>query len=231
MSPSFSTKNGVRYRFYVSSALLRGRKEAAGSVPRVAAQEIEGIVETAVRKQLKDANESTSAESIFERIDRVALKARSVEVTARLSGDNDNPVMETFELSRAMNDKSGACQIDPAQISKPDQKLLQSVVRAHAWLNDLSNGTHASIENLAVAAKLHPKVIRQALRLAFLTPEITESILQGSQSPHLSLATIPFALPLRWTEHPLSAGQLNSSVECYGTSPSETSVSDCIAFY
>src|ERR1700682_1507529 len=30
MSPSFSNKNGVRYRFYVSSALLRGRKEAAG---------------------------------------------------------------------------------------------------------------------------------------------------------------------------------------------------------
>ena len=25
MSPSFSSKNGVRYRFYVSSALLRGR--------------------------------------------------------------------------------------------------------------------------------------------------------------------------------------------------------------
>src|SRR5260370_5362936 len=26
MSPSYSTKNGIRYRFYVSSALLRGRK-------------------------------------------------------------------------------------------------------------------------------------------------------------------------------------------------------------
>ena len=37
MSPSFSTKNGVRYRFYVSSALLRGRKAAAGSVGRIAA--------------------------------------------------------------------------------------------------------------------------------------------------------------------------------------------------
>jgi site-specific DNA recombinase len=32
MGPSFSTKNGVRYRFYVSSALLKGRKAAAGSV-------------------------------------------------------------------------------------------------------------------------------------------------------------------------------------------------------
>jgi hypothetical protein len=43
-------------------------------------------------------------------------------------------------------------------------------------------------------------VIRQALRLAFLAPEITESILQGNQSPHVSLSAIPLALPLRWSE-------------------------------
>jgi hypothetical protein len=43
MGPSFSSKNGARYRFYVSSALLRGRREAAGSVSRIAAQEIEAI--------------------------------------------------------------------------------------------------------------------------------------------------------------------------------------------
>src|SRR6202022_3796653 len=41
MSPSFSTNAGVRYRFYVSSALLRGRKAEAGSVGGLAAQAIE----------------------------------------------------------------------------------------------------------------------------------------------------------------------------------------------
>ena len=40
MTPSFSTKNGVRYRFYVSTA-LRGRKHNAGSVTRISASEIE----------------------------------------------------------------------------------------------------------------------------------------------------------------------------------------------
>ena len=44
MSPSFSTKRGVRYPFYVSSALLRGRKSQAGSVTRVSATEIETTV-------------------------------------------------------------------------------------------------------------------------------------------------------------------------------------------
>src|SRR3982074_193109 len=44
MSPSFSSKNGIRYRFYVSSALLRGRKTEAGSVGRVASSSIEKSV-------------------------------------------------------------------------------------------------------------------------------------------------------------------------------------------
>jgi len=53
MSPSFSTKNGVRYRFYISSALLRGRKGSAGTVARVSAPRIESLVVNAVRAKLK----------------------------------------------------------------------------------------------------------------------------------------------------------------------------------
>jgi len=199
MSPSFSTKNGVRYRFYVSSALLRGRKDAAGSVPRIAAQEIEGIVEASIRKQIAGTDKSASTESIFERVVRVTLKAMSIEVTARLSAD-DGCLGKQFELPWTAKDKRAPIQVETAQIRKPDQKVLQSLVRAHAWLGQLSDGTHPSIKSLATAAKLHPKVIRQALRLAFLTPKITESILQGSQPAHLSLAAIPFALPLCWAK-------------------------------
>src|SRR3954451_610229 len=51
MSPSFSTKNGVRYRFYVSSALLRGRKIAAGSLTRVSAKTLEDVIVRALRAE------------------------------------------------------------------------------------------------------------------------------------------------------------------------------------
>src|SRR5712672_3521681 len=56
MGPTFSSKHGVRYRFYVSTA-LRGRKHKAGSVARVAAPEIEGLVEKALRIQLPDLDD------------------------------------------------------------------------------------------------------------------------------------------------------------------------------
>jgi hypothetical protein len=58
------------------------------------------------------------------------------------------------------------------------------------------SGTSASPRN-----RLHPKVVRQALRLAFLSPDVTAAILEGRQPAGLSLAQIPKLLPLPWTEH------------------------------
>ena len=61
MSPSYSTKKGVRYRFYVSSALLRGRKAEAGSVGRVSAVAIEDEITRFVTRRFE--NDTNNAES------------------------------------------------------------------------------------------------------------------------------------------------------------------------
>jgi site-specific DNA recombinase len=49
MSPSHATKRGRRYRYYVSQAILQGRKADVGSVARVRAIELERRVVEAVR--------------------------------------------------------------------------------------------------------------------------------------------------------------------------------------
>jgi site-specific DNA recombinase len=49
MGPSHATKRGRRYRYYVSLAILQGRKEDVGSVARVPAMELERRVVDAVR--------------------------------------------------------------------------------------------------------------------------------------------------------------------------------------
>jgi site-specific DNA recombinase len=49
MSPSHAAKGGRRWRYYVSQAVLQGRKHEAGSVVRVPALEIEARVEEVVR--------------------------------------------------------------------------------------------------------------------------------------------------------------------------------------
>ena len=49
MSPSHAAKGGRRYRYYVSQAILQGRKHEAGSLGRVPALEIEARVAEVVR--------------------------------------------------------------------------------------------------------------------------------------------------------------------------------------
>jgi DNA invertase Pin-like site-specific DNA recombinase len=53
MSPSHVRKQGTKYRYYLSSPLLHGRPERAGTVPRVPATEVEALVGSAVREHVE----------------------------------------------------------------------------------------------------------------------------------------------------------------------------------
>ncbi len=186
MSPSFSSKNGVRYRFYVSSALLRGRKAASGSVTRVSAQAIEQVIVQALRARHPDAPAND------ELVERHLLGAQLGESEIKLSLLEPEPLQPSSHSARRPTSLDREIRIPwvrPANSSpapqhtgthgsrEPDQKLVQAVVRAHRWTNALVNAEFASLEQLAANVKLHPKVVRNDIRLAFLAPEISESIL------------------------------------------------------
>jgi DNA invertase Pin-like site-specific DNA recombinase len=51
MTPTYAVKNGVRYRYYISSSLHQGSKARAGTLNRVPSIEIETLVIAAVRKR------------------------------------------------------------------------------------------------------------------------------------------------------------------------------------
>ncbi len=201
MSPSFSTKNRVRYRFYVSSALLRGRKTEAGSVGRVPAAEIE----SAVLAALKSYRGEETGNDPVRMLERVVVSRSQLLITAAgSSGTADidgTPAEIRIAWSTTAKDSAAAVESEDAPDGAHNNGLVQSVVRAHAWAQSLRDGSYESVEMLAEANRLHPKVIRQALRLAFLSPNVTSVILAGSQPAALSLAQIPKLLPLPWTEH------------------------------
>lgn len=197
MSPSFSVKNGIRYRFYISRALMRGRKAQAGSIARISAQHIEGLVISAIREHLALDPQTPDDQLRRHVVESVAeVTASPKKITIRLLPDNT----ETVEIPwRAPVKNAPALAPSSSDTDQPDPKLLQAVVRAHAWLRDLHLGKYDSVEALAESVKLHPKVVRQELRYAFLAPSITEAILTGEQPPTLTLARIPKTLPLTWS--------------------------------
>ena len=136
MGPSFSSKKGVRYRFYISTA-LRGRKYRAGSVARISAPEIEAIVDSAVRQRLE--HQDASRVVLFGRIDRVVIREDRVQVALKSQGTEEGAAADTIEIPWTRNKPNCASVSSPPPGGKPDLKLLQAVARAHNWLNDLSN--------------------------------------------------------------------------------------------
>jgi site-specific DNA recombinase len=199
MSPSFSSKNGVRYRFYVSSALLRGRKSAAGSVRRVAATEIEDAVLAALETH-QPTGGSSDALPLMEQIERVVIARDHLLITRAVTPRGPSHEIRT---TWSLKTKDTATTIEGNDVPNVahNEGLIQSIVRSHAWLHSLREEEHESVEQLAEASGLHPKVIRQNLRLAFLPPDVTSAILEGRQPATLSLARIPKLLPLPWANN------------------------------
>jgi site-specific DNA recombinase len=64
MSPSHTTRKGGRYRYYVSQAVLQGRKKEAGSIARIGADELEGTVVEALRGAFPDKDRGADGTTI-----------------------------------------------------------------------------------------------------------------------------------------------------------------------
>jgi site-specific DNA recombinase len=207
MTPSFSTKNGVRYRFYVSSALLRGRKASAGSVGRVRAAQVEDAVRSALASHQQMGGFDDAPVDI-QRVQRVAVGQDHLMIKIARTDDEDN---SPGEIRGSWSHETGnsAIVIDRENASEGvhNESLIQAIVRAHVWLQQLADQKHGSIEELAEANSIHPKVVRLALRLAYLSPEIVSAILEGRQLSALTLARISKLLPLPWAKQHRSLSQ------------------------
>ena len=87
MSPSHTNKGGVRYRYYVSQAVLQGKPHTAGSVGRVPAAEVEAFVSAAVRKHLSASAPGEQLPEndleILDRLERVTLTSNHLELRLR----------------------------------------------------------------------------------------------------------------------------------------------------
>src|SRR5205823_2834672 len=73
MTPSHARKKSLRYRYYVSAALVQGQAERAGSITRVAANEIETLVVRALRDHLNETAPTDDRELINTRLIRVEV--------------------------------------------------------------------------------------------------------------------------------------------------------------
>ena len=82
-----------------------------------------------------------------------------------------------------------------------DQSLLRTIIRAHKWFNDLVSGRAKNMTEIALQEGVDRSYVSRVMNLAFLSPDITESIIAGQQPADLNIEklTKQIHLPLCWT--------------------------------
>jgi hypothetical protein len=122
MTPSHANKKGVRYRYYVSQAVLQNRKTRAGTITRVSAPEIEELVSVAIRKHLDATltgpSELTDRDLLASHVERVVLHPKKIEVTLRGPGSipqQTNGPVSPDDPSLPSELESAPSDIDPGE--------------------------------------------------------------------------------------------------------------------
>jgi site-specific DNA recombinase len=81
-----------------------------------------------------------------------------------------------------------------------DRTLVKAVVQGRSWWRELQSNTEMTIEDLARREGKTAAYIVRIVRLAFLSPKMLKSIIDGTLPPHLTVKRLcsPNAVPARW---------------------------------
>jgi hypothetical protein len=234
MSPTHSNKLGVRYRYYVSHAILQQRKDEAGSITRVPAPEIETLVLDGVRKHLSSTGEAEYPTAITDRnlierhVDSVIVKPQALEVrlvaTSEVSAQTDEPSgnepaprqppTTTIMLAWMAPSFAAVKGVIHAPSAKPAMKvesrdaLLTAIAKARDWIDDIRLGRIASFAEIARREGQGERHIRLLAPLAFVSPRIIAAIVDGTAPADLTVTGLAKALPCSWAEQEQSIGLL-----------------------
>ncbi len=126
-----------------------------------------------------------------------------------LEGAADEAIILSEMATLGRNGRGGRFQLAPGSNHvqpHPEPALIAGVARAHHWLGRLLRGESASQRSLAAEIGVDERYIGRILRLAFLAPDLVESILDGRHLAHLSLETLRAAPPTEWHQQRVRFG-------------------------
>jgi hypothetical protein len=225
MSPTHANKGGARYRYYVSQAVLQGKPPPARLISRVPAAEIEPLVITALRNQLRASGAGeqlpdNDLELLECHLERVTLTSNHLELRLRQSleaREADNPANNGSSMPRIGNVTTmtvpwtspvppavkGIIRVPayntPMTPSRRDT-LLIAIAKARSWVDELANGR---VGSFAVLARREGKVerhMRLLVPLAFVSPRIVSGLLDGTAPAGLTITALARGLPWSWAE-------------------------------
>ena len=190
MRPTHARKNGIKYRYYLSSALIDGRSEEAGSVSRVPAADIEAAIIRGVRERLELPSEHDDKTVITKHVRRVEVHTGEIAV---FLCDKDEPSADNAaEALRIVWQKSSVKRrrelllpameeaIDTRPIrSETRVTLIEAIARGRRWLEELTDDPQATSQTIARREGCTPRKVNMTISLAFLSPALVKAALEG----------------------------------------------------
>ena len=209
MTPSHVRKRGIKYRYYLSSALLQGQPERAGGVSRIPAAEIEALVTRSVRDHLNQSAEIEDPVLINTHVARIEVQADQLVIeladakgirSKRSRGRKVLKVSWRKSPSRRRREILVPASVPPqdARAIRSENRalLIASIARGRRWLDELITDPTASAESIATRDGCSVRKVNMTISLAFLAPDLVKAAIEG-RLPHgmgvVRLADLPAA--------------------------------------
>ena len=143
MTPSHVRKGGIKYRYYISSALLQGRAKQSGTVSRIPADEIEALVAKSVRDHLNEPTEIEDAILVHNQVARIEVQSDRLFIELTNAKGVDRKQKRSRTSSRSPGTRrhqpvavNSSCPI-PLRLKKPAPSGPRT---AHSWSHRLHAG-------------------------------------------------------------------------------------------
>ena len=211
MTPSHVRKGGIKYRYYISSALLQGRAKQAGTVSRIPADEIEALVAKSVRGHLNDPTEIADAILVHNHVARVEVQSDRlvIELTNTKGVDRkqkrsrnviEAPWRKTPSTRRrqVLLPESASPQESRPIRSENRALLVASIARGRRWLDELIADPTANAESIAKREDCTARKVNMTISLAFLAPDLVTAAIDGRLPHGMGVARL-CDLPVEWS--------------------------------
>jgi site-specific DNA recombinase len=216
MSPSHSRKGQARHRYYVSSAVIQGKPQAAGSVTRVPAAKVEAVIVDAVRRHIGHDAPIDNTELITTYVRKIEVRRTEIAISLRSEdrasdGGEDPPVLSVpwsktpHRRHRDVIAPEGPPRTQALPIRSDTRlKLVTAIARGRQWLSEIEAGA-ATIDGIASREACSKRHVNMTISLAFLSPSLVTAAVEGRLPHGIGVARL-FDAPVAWSHQSLMLG-------------------------
>lgn len=215
MRTSHARKAGIKYRYYVSSALIDGRPEEAGSIARVPAVEIETLVARAIRERVGSVPSVDDRTVIASNRPQVVIHPNEIRIRIESVGEADASHSQDVRVPWQKQPSKRRREIHLPKSGRSDDvrpirsetraTLINAIARGRRWMDELVENRDATPKTIAHRERCSARKVAMTISLAFLSPALLKAALEGRLPRGIGVTRL-CDMPVEWSRQHRALG-------------------------